>query len=266
LGLECVINVSCSGPEVAPIAAAGGPALLDVHQDAHHNRSVLTLAGPSVAAAADNVARAAIAVIDLSTHRGVHPRIGAVDVVPFVDLADPWAPATASSLQARDRFADFAAGLGLPVYLYGPERPLPSLRRDVAAGRPPDVGPTTPHPTAGRVAVGARGVLVAYNVWVAASLADARAVAAALRGPALRTLGLQVGDGVQVSCNLVAPRLVNVDAVYDLVAARLPVDGAELVGLLPHALLESIPRRRWAQLDLSEDRTIEARLEAVRSR
>jgi glutamate formiminotransferase len=104
-------------------------------------------------------------------------------------------------------------------------------------------------------------VLVAYNVWLAeADLEVARAVARELRSPAIRALGLQVGDRVQVSMNLVAPAEVGPAEAYDAVAARAAVAGAELVGLVPEAVLRAVPAGRWEELDLSETQTIEARL------
>jgi glutamate formiminotransferase len=117
------------------------------------------------------------------------------------------------------------------------------------------------------VAVGARPVLVAYNVWLAgADVAVARQVATAVRGPAVRALGLQVGDRVQVSTNLVDPATVGPAALTDLVAAhlmdRVAIAGCELVGLVPQAVLDAIDPARWAELDLAADRTIEARLAA----
>ncbi|MHB8665149.1 MAG: hypothetical protein ACYDH6_20915 [Acidimicrobiales bacterium] len=256
--LECVVNISESD-DIAPIAAAGGSHVIDVHSDRHHNRSVLTMAGPDLCDAVVAVARAAIARLDLSTHVGVHPRIGVVDVVPWVDLDDPWADATVRSIAARDAFAARAADeLGVPSYLYGPGRSLPEVRDAVRRGVAPDVG--TRHPTAGAMAVGARGVLVAYNLWLAeATLATAKRIAAAIRGPALRALGLEVGDAVQVSCNLTHPAGFGPAAAYDLVASMAPIDRAELVGLLPDAVLVAIPQARWFQLDLSAERTIESR-------
>jgi glutamate formiminotransferase len=202
------------------------------------------------------VARLAVARLDLRGHTGAHPRIGVVDVVPFVDLDDPFPPATSRSLAARNRFARRATDeLDLPCLLYGPERSLPALRRLAPEHRS--------HPTAGICAVGARGALVAYNLWLEHdNLAEARRVAAALRRPGLRTLGLQVGDRVQVSCNLADPRHLGPDAAYDLVAAVTPVEHAELVGLIPRVVLDVIPPERWARLDLSDDRTIEARARA----
>ena len=263
--LECVINVSegRDGEAIAAIAGAAGDSLLDVHTDPHHHRSVLTLVGEEAARA---VAAAAVGRLDLGGHDGVHPRLGVVDVVPFVAL-DGSTPDDA--LAARDRFARwFAAEHGVPCFLYGPERTLPTIRREAFTALVPDAGPPTPHPTAGATAVGARPVLVAYNVWLAdADLAQGREVAAAVRGPALRALGLQVGDRVQVSMNLIDPAQVGPADAHDRVADAVAelggrVEGAELVGLLPAAVLAAEPRARWVQLDLDADRTIEARTDA----
>jgi glutamate formiminotransferase len=111
--------------------------------------------------------------------------------------------------------------------------------------------------------VGARDVLVAYNLWlVDDDLGLARRIAAELRSPAVRTLGLAVGSAVQVSCNLVAPHEVGPAEVFDLVAARAAVARAELVGLVPRPVLDAVPEERWDELDLAADRTIEARLAA----
>jgi glutamate formiminotransferase len=111
------------------------------------------------------------------------------------------------------------------------------------------------------MAVGAREVLVAYNLWLAVpDLALARHIAAQLRGPGLRTLGLAVGDRVQVSCNLIDPERVGPDRVFDAVASQATVERAELVGLMPDSVLRSIDPQRWVQLGISEHRTIESRL------
>lgn len=258
--LECVVNVSEGrrGEVIEAIAAAAGDQLLDIHTDPHHNRSVLTLVGEEAPRA---VAVEAVARLDLDAHEGVHPRIGVVDVVPFVPL-DPRAE-LADAVRARDAFGAWAgASLGLPAFVYGPERTLPAVRREAWASLEPDFGPSRPHPTAGAVAVGARSVLVAYNLWLtSADLEAAKQIAAGLRSAAVRTLGLPVGSQVQVSCNLIDPLTVGPDAIYDAVAALASIDRAELVGLVPQAVLDGIPQRRWAELDLAADRTIEARLE-----
>jgi len=253
--LECVINVSEGRDRsaIGRIAVAGGASLLDVHSDPHHNRSVLTLAGRGVEVWAQAVATEALRWIDLRLHVGVHPRLGAVDVVPFVPLDGSTMD---DALAARDRFAAWAGSeLGVPCFLYGPERSLPDVRRHAFTGLVPDTGPPVAHPTAGAICVGARPVLVAYNVWLAAGVdvATARRVAKEVRGPGVRALGLDVGGRAQVSMNLVDPeRLTPADA-YDAVAARAPVDRAELVGLVPPAVLAAVPTERWPELDLYVD-------------
>ena len=111
------------------------------------------------------------------------------------------------------------------------------------------------------MAVGHRPVLVAYNVWLAdADLARAQQIAAAMRSPSVRALGLQVGTEVQVSMNLIAPSVTGPGAATDAVAAHAEVARCELVGLVPAWVLLAEDPERWPQLDLAEDRTIEARL------
>jgi glutamate formiminotransferase len=255
--LESVINISegRDAGTIDAVAAAAGSHLLDVHTDPDHHRSVLTVVGEDAARA---VAAAAVAAIDLTGHDGVHPRIGAVDVVPFVALGDA-TPGDARA--ARDRFAAWAGDeLGVPCFVYGPERSLPAVRRGAWTDLAPDTGPAFPHPSAGAMAVGVRPPLVAYNLWLAdADLALARRLAAELRGPAVRALGLPVGDAVQVSMNLIDPLAVGPGDVYDRVAAVAAIARAELVGLVPAAVLSAAPEERWSQLDLSVDRTIERR-------
>jgi glutamate formiminotransferase len=259
--LECVVNISegVSTARIGELAAACGDDLLDLHHDAHHHRSVFTLFGTEAPRA---LARAAVGLLDLRVHEGVHPRLGVVDVVPFVPLGG--AP-LAEAVAARDDFARWAADeLQLPCFLYGPERTLPDIRRHAWRALAPDHGPSSPHPTAGAACVGARGPLVAFNVWLPVPAVDrAMAVAREVRGPHLRALGLLVGSRAQVSMNLVQPDAVGPAQAYDLVSSRTEVDGAELVGLLPAACLHVIDRSRWAELDLAEDKTIEVRL-AVR--
>jgi glutamate formiminotransferase len=259
--LECVINVSEGrDPQlVAAIGDAAGRALLDVHRDPHHNRSVFTLAGPDLRPAVHALAAMAVAGLDVRRHEGVHPRFGVVDVVPFVPLEGA---TMTDAVAERDAFAAWAGTeLALPCFLYGSERTLPEVRRTVFSELTPDNGPPQPHPSAGACAVGARDVLVAYNLWlVDGDLDNAKAIAASLRSPYVRALAFRLGDAVQVSCNLVAPLVVGPAVVYDQVAATSPVRRAELVGLAPMAVVQAAPRSRWAELDLSEDRTIEARI------
>jgi glutamate formiminotransferase / 5-formyltetrahydrofolate cyclo-ligase len=245
---------------------------------------VFTLGGSpdDVQEAARALASVAVATLDLSRHDGAHPRFGVLDVVPFVPLGSA---DLGYARAARDAFASWAAtALGLPCFLYGPLadggiRTLPEVRRGAFRSFGPDTGPATPHPTAGATAVGARPVLVAYNLWVAgADAGRARAVASALRGPEVRALGFDLARGIQVSCNLLDPMRVGPAEVYDRVsellvqapeasrkrdpgdAAGATIVRAELVGLLPSAVLERTPPERWSELDLADDRTIEARI------
>lgn len=269
---------------IASVAAPAGNLLLDVHSDPDHHRSVLTLAGPDevLMGAVQAVAATAVDRLDLESHQGVHPRIGVLDVVPFVALRpDPEAGRFTlmegpldRAMAARDRFASWAAErLGLPTFIYGPERVLPDVRRRAWSQLRPDYGPAVPHPTAGAVAVGARPVLVAYNLWLSpgAALSAARRVAARVRGPGVRALGLAVGGGerVQVSVNLTDPWRVGPGAVHDAVARALAaehlapaaIDRGELVGLIPAAVMAAEPVERWPELGLQAGATIEARLE-----
>jgi glutamate formiminotransferase len=257
--LECVVNISEGRDRSAieAIASSAGADLLDVHTDADHHRSVLTLVGEDAPRA---VARAAVAALDLRTHTGAHPRIGVVDVVPFVALDGSTA---ADALAARDAFSTWAADeLGVPCFRYGPERTLPEIRRGAFTSLAPDTGPPEPHPTAGAMAVGQRPLLVAYNVWLAeADLEAAKLLAAELRSPTVRALGLQVGHEVQVSMNLIAPDRTGPGAVVDAIARAAVIDRCELVGLVPRRVLDLEDPARWGELDLGPDRTIEARLE-----
>jgi glutamate formiminotransferase len=260
--LECVVNISEGRDDVVLTALeqACGAALLDRHTDPFHHRSVFTLLGEQ---GARRLAAAAVARVTLEGHDGVHPRIGVVDVVPFVALGGS---SKADAVHARDAFAAWAAEqLGVPSFLYGDDvRTLPEVRRHAWTELLPDVGPIAPHATAGAMAVGARPVLVAYNLWLAEpDLVRAKEVAAAVRTPQLRTLGLAVGDRVQVSCNLVDPLAVGPADAWDQVAAQVELAGAELVGLLPEAVLARVGSDRWEQLDLAPDRTIEARVAAA---
>ena len=282
--LECVVNVSEGrrAEVVAVVAAACGPALLDVHTDPDHNRSVFTLAGPpeEVAQAALSLARAAIERVDLSTHVGVHPRLGAVDVVPFVPID--------SDLQlagevARGWGERVAAELAVPVFLYGAADPaarsLPDVRRSAFRDRQPDFGPGHPHGTAGAIAVGARPVLVAINCELAAGgrgldadVAMAREVARGVRErdgglSGVRALGfaLESKGRAQVSMNLTDLAATGVEAACEAVRRATAERGGEiwaveLVGLLPAAELERCSGDFLAWSSLSGERTIEARL------
>lgn len=266
--LECVINIS-EGRRLDVISAIAGQAgadLLDVHSCAEHNRSVLTVVGETAPRA---ITRAAVELLDIRDHRGAHPRIGVVDVVPFVPLA---ASSMTEAIAARESFAQWVAhDLQVPCFTYGPAnssdealeagRSLPDIRRNAFASLDPDTGPAKPHPTAGAIAVGARDVLVAYNLWLSdGDLEQARSIAAAIRSSSVRALGIQVGTDVQVSMNLIAPEKTGLAEVHDFVAARARIARAELVGLIPRLALDAIPATRWRELDVSPGNTIEARI------
>ncbi len=246
-----------------------GVRVLDVHSDADHNRSVLTVAGDPLALQDAMVALAGECLerIDLRRHRGVHPRIGALDLVPIVALTPddmPMACELATGIAQR-----IGIELALPVFRYGeiardPERSRPhdfrrggleALATAVEDGAiTPDDGPHRIHATAGAVMVGAREPLIAWNVWMPdATLDQARAIAARIREaggglPGLRALGLYLADpGVaQVSMNLEdyrrTPPALAVGAVRRE-AERLGIEAgdSELVGLIPAIALRGGP-------------------------
>lgn len=266
---------------IARLAAAAGSAgarVLDVHSDAVHNRSVLTVAGAvtELVGGMAALARAATA-IDLTRHSGVHPRTGVLDVCPFVvDRA----PVDAVVAAARAAGAAIAETAGLPVYLYGlaATRPecaeLPALRKGglaglierSEAGLAPDFGDLPIDPRRGVVCAGARGVLVAFNVWLRADAKTARRIAGAVRtalgGAGVRTLGLDVGSGLtQVSMNLTDPARAGVDDAYREVAAGAAAEGievhaTELVGLPPERYLPD-PGAEAARLLIEPGRSLE---------
>ncbi|MGH9297138.1 MAG: hypothetical protein ACRDZP_04095, partial [Acidimicrobiales bacterium] len=237
-------------------------------------RSVLTLADPGVEAAALAVARSCLELLDISRHEGVHPRLGVVDVVPFVLLdgtllsdegallsrGEPDVGGGREEVAARDRFSQVFSEDGVPCFYYGPERSLPEVRRRAWRDLLPDAGPTRPHPTAGACCTGARALLVAYNLFVRGTLADARAVAGELRSQDVRTLAFEVGGLPQVSCNLLDPLVTGPSEAFEAVSQRLPVLRAELVGLLPARALYNIAPERYEELGVSPAATIEARL------
>jgi glutamate formiminotransferase / 5-formyltetrahydrofolate cyclo-ligase len=268
---ECVINLSegRNAPLLSELTATAGPSLRDLHSDPFHNRSVFTLINDAHQLTRDVHALlgGAFTSLDLTRHEGVHPRFGVVDVVPFVALR-PEDPREAVAL--RDDTAHWIAhSFSVPVFLYGPVegalRTLPEVRKGAFVTLAPDLGPETPSATLGASAVGARDVLVAWNLWLqGVSLIEARAIARTVRRNEVRALAFQVGNRVQVSCNLVAPLVVGPSVLFDQVTTLLSPDGsierAELVGLIPKALLVMEDRTRWPELDLSEQRTIESRL------
>jgi glutamate formiminotransferase len=291
--IEAVPNISdAEHPELIARATSAIKAharLLDYHGDADHNRSVFTIAG-----APDDVTRAmhalsdvVIAGIDLRTQQGVHPRVGALDVVPFV-------PVAGVSLDdcveiARDFAAAFAARHDVPVFLYEaaatrPERRrLEAIRRgglDGLAGRMrnddgwrPDFGPAAPHPTAGVTVVGARVPLIAWNINLDSDRVDiASAIARRIREssgglPCVKALGVPLAARglAQVTMNLTDYRVTSMRTVFDAVsreAARhgVGVRDSEVVGLVPRAAMSDDDARVLRVRDYNTRMILEERL------
>jgi glutamate formiminotransferase len=300
--LECIPNLS-EGHRVALLDRLGtavrerGARVLDASQDADHHRAVLTLAGREDPLQEALLALFAVAVetIDLRHHTGVHPRIGAVDVVPFVPLdGDPETSMPTAVTAARRLGQEVAERFGIPVFLYGEAAPddVSPARRDLARIRRgglhgpdslahrmrtdpawrPDWGPPEPHPTAGCVAIGARFFLIAFNVQLQTdNLGIAQHIARRVREssgglPAVKALGVPLASRgrVQVSMNLVDFRRTSLQQAVATVtreakALGVQVADTELIGLVPEAALEGYEGA--AEL---ADRTIEGRLRAAR--
>jgi glutamate formiminotransferase len=275
---ECVANVADGRrrAQVDALARACGPPLVDVHVDPDHDRSVFTLVGAELATVEQAVRRLAEATtdvaFDLARNHGVHPRLGVLDVVPFVALDGPSGPAG----EAARAFARWWAGTYLvPVFLYDDADPshrtLPSARRDAFSVRLPDEGPHRPHPRLGATAVGARPPMVAVNcVLDRDDVGIARRIARAVRGrdgglPGVRALGFRLASRgrAQVSMNLVALEQTGLEEACTAARAAAAdagsaVEAVELVGLLPAAELErcSAAFRSWS--GIGAERTLEA--------
>jgi len=271
--IECVPNVSEGRrPEIVAamaeaIRAIDGVRLLDHSSDASHNRSVFTLAGDAagVERAVLALVERATADIDLRTHRGEHPRMGAVDVVPFVPI-EGVTMAECVAL-ARKVGSEIASRFNVPVYLYeeasnDPARKnLEDIRRGefeglaakmAKAGWAPDFGPAAPHSSAGATVVGARMPLIAYNINLATNRLDvAKKIAAGIRHSSggyryVKAMGIMLEDRgiVQVSMNLTNYEKTPIFRVFETVkreAARYGVQvlESEIVGLVPSAALNA---------------------------
>ena len=269
--IECVPNLS-EGRRAEVInrladslRAVPGLRVLGVQSDASHNRSVFTLAGDAAALAAGipTLFEGALEAIDLRTHSGEHPRMGAVDVVPFIPI-EGVTMAECVAL-AKSVAADIAKRFSVPMFLYedastNPARKnLEDIRRGEFEGlasklaQPewqPDYGPAAPHPSAGATAIGARMPLIAYNINLATARLDvAKKIAAAIRMSSgglryVKAMGIPLEDRgiVQVSMNLTNYEKTPMFRVFDLVkreAARYGVQvlESEIVGFVPAAAL-----------------------------
>jgi len=285
--LESVPNVS-EGRDpaiIAEISRAFGERgrVLDVHSDPDHHRSVYTIVadeGDLVETLIAGIARAA-ELVDLRSHDGIHPRVGAADVVPIVPLrAGEMALANEVALVVARRVGD---EIGLPVFLYGASgegrRPAffrrggpAELQRRIDAGElQPAFGPSQLDPRAGAVLIGARPLLIAFNVELqTGDLADAQAIAAAIRESSggmrgVQALGLLLpaSGRIQVSVNVIdvetAPLVSVVERVREVAAARdVALGRSELVGLLPES---AVADPASLGLDaLPDDRVLERRL------
>lgn len=243
--------------------------VLDVESDADHNRSVLTFVGSpkAVKEAMLAVSAKAIQLIDLNYHQGQHPRMGAVDVIPFIPISDV---TMEDCIKISEEFgAEYAMRFGIPVYLYeeAAKRPdrknLADIRKGEFEGlreeiernpdRAPDYGPNHIHPTAGATAIGARKILIAYNINLGTNdISVAKQIAKQIRGKdggftAVKALGFELKDRgiVQVSINMVDYKASQLYKVFELVRSLaagfgVPVIASEVVGLVPmDALTES---------------------------
>jgi len=292
--IECVPNISEGRDRArveeiaAAVRAAPGVRLLGVSSDASHNRSVLTLVGDAagVVAAVRALFEAALPRIDLTRHTGEHPRMGAVDVVPFIPIRG----ATVEECVAlsREVGAEIGSRFGVPVYLYEDSasserrRNLAEIRKGEfegfgekmkSADWKPDFGPDRPHPTAGVVAVGARAPLIAYNINLGTrdlSIADRIAKAIRHIGGGFRyvkAMSVDLADRglVQVSINMTNYKKTPLHRVFECVRSEaerygVPVVGSEIVGLTPADALFAAAEHYLRIENFSSDQVLETKL------
>jgi len=271
--VECIPNFSEGRrPETVrqiseAITSVKPACVLDTHIDPDHNRSVITFVAPPdrVVEAAVNAVRRASELIDMRTHQGEHPRLGATDVLPFVPLDGVSMDDCVT--MAHEAGTIIARELAIPVYYYEraalrPDRvnledvrrgALELLREQIMtnAERAPDAGAAQVHESAGAIAVGARPFLIAFNVILRSTdIAIARQIARTIRArngglPFVKALGfrLQTRGLVQVSMNLINYEVTGMAAAYDVVHREadrmgIEIESAELVGLVPQAALD----------------------------
>jgi glutamate formiminotransferase len=286
--IECVPNFS-EGRDQAVVSAIAdaiaqtpGVLLLGWESDSDHNRSVVTFAGPSdaVVEAAVRGAGKAAELIDLSGHQGVHPRVGAADVIPFVPLeGSTMQDAVAAAHRAGE---EIWRRFGVPVYFYehaariAGRRRLERARKRGFDGAPPDIGNRSEHPTAGASMVGARGFLIAYNVQLATrDAATAQAIARRIREssggfPHVKAMGIYLTsrDCAQVSMNLVDFLHTPLDRVYEAIVAAAREHGTEaassqIIGFIPRRAYETAPEFFRRAENFSESRILETRIREV---
>jgi glutamate formiminotransferase/glutamate formiminotransferase/formiminotetrahydrofolate cyclodeaminase len=282
--VECVPNFS-EGRDPNVIAAiaravesAEGAWLLDTTSDPDHNRSVLTFAGnpESVARAAFAATHAALERIDLTKHAGVHPRVGAADVIPIVPICQ--LSLNDCAALARDLGRRIWNELRIPVFFYegaaiiDDRRRLENVRRLARAGARPDIGEGR-HATAGAVVIGAREFLIAWNINLRTRDVEfARKVAREIRESSgglscVKALGLRLESRgqTQVSINLTDFRRTPLHTVFDAVAERcriagIGIAGSELIGMIPEAALEASRGHDLRWLNLRPELVVERRL------
>ena len=296
--MECVANVS-EGRNAGvlhtlenAIQSVPGVALLDRHVDPDHHRSVFTFAGnpERVTEAAFQLIQKAVPLIDLNHHQGKHPRVGAVDVVPFVPLQGTTFP---DCIQHANHLSERVGGeLHVPVFLYegacpvATRRPLEKIRRGGLdelglrmASDPawiPDFGPSTLHPTAGAVVVGARRILIAFNVVLQSDdLSVAQSIAKSIRAstgglPSLKAIGIKLESRhlVQVSMNLTNYHETSLHDAFQAIQQQanqlgVEIEESELVGLAPRDALPSHPRSSLKMRTWSPEQVLETRLAQV---
>jgi glutamate formiminotransferase / 5-formyltetrahydrofolate cyclo-ligase len=292
--IECVPNVSEGRrPDVvqsliSSVRAVHGARLLDASSDASHNRSVITMAGDASSLKAAVLALVGVATgrIDLREHRGEHPRLGAVDVVPFVPI-EGVTMAECVAL-ARETAAEVASRFEIPVYLYEEAATQPARRNleDIRRGEfeglaaklsspewSPDFGPARPHPTAGATVIGARMPLIAFNINLATDRVDvAKKIATAIRHSSggfrfVKAMGIALADRgiVQVSINLTNYERTPIHRVFAAVreeAARygVAVLESEIIGLTPQAALVAAAEHHLQLERFSSSQILENRL------
>lgn len=291
--VECVPNISegrrgdVIAAVVAAVRATAGVRLLNVQSDESHNRTVVTFAGEAeaVGQAVVALAREAVALIDLRQHRGEHPRLGAVDVIPFVPLGETTMEECVAL--ARRVGEQIWAELRVPVYFYaeaaaaGHRVRLPDIRRGEFEGLAekmrqdgwaPDLGDPQPHPSAGAVVVGARRPLIAYNVNLRTTdVQIARAVARAVRESSgglvnVQAMGVTAQSGLaQVTINILDASRTPMARVFDLVRLEadrhgVAVAGSEIVGLVPLDVMLDVARAALRLREFDRGQVLEVRL------